>query len=328
MKAGAHNGGPAVEADGLGKSYGAVRALRGVDLAVPYGTVRGLLGPNGAGKTTLVRLLATLLRPSAGRAEVGGFDIVREAGRVREVIGLAGQYAAIDENLTGRENLAMVGRLHHMGRGAAARRADELLDRFSLAEAGGRMARGYSGGMRRRLDLAASMVAEPRILFLDEPTTGLDPRSRLDLWEVIGELVADGTTVLLTTQHMEEADHLADVITVIDRGSVIAEGTPEQLKARCGGTRLSIRVADPARTPDARSVAATVGLDEPTADGAGGRVEVTVESDAGPLAQAVRLLDAAGVAISDISLRQPTLDDVFLALTGQRAEGDEQEAAP
>ena len=316
--------GPAIETAGLGKSYGQVRALGGVDLSVPYGSVRGLLGPNGAGKTTLVRLLATLLTPSSGRAEVAGFDVVRQAHRVREVIGLAGQYAAVDVDLTGRENLSMVGRLHHMGRAAALRRADELLERFSLTDAGRRQVRGYSGGMSRRLDLAASIVAGPRILFLDEPTTGLDPRSRLDLWTVIAELVAEGTTVLLTTQHMEEAEHLADVITVIDRGSMIAEGTPEQLKAQCGGTRLRIRVADSAHTESALSVAARVGLDAPTSDAGRGHVEVTVDEAASPLAEAVRQLDAAGVAISDISLRQPTLDDVFLALTGERTEGDSE----
>ena len=318
---------PAIEVAGMGKSYGSVEALKGVDLTVPYGTIRGLLGPNGAGKTTLVRLLTTLLRPSFGTASVGGYDVVKDAARLREVIGLAGQYAAVDENLTGRENLTMVGRLYHMGYAASKKRADELLERFSIAYAGSRLVRKYSGGMRRRLDLAASLVARPKILFLDEPTTGLDPRSRLELWSVIRELVDEGTTVLLTTQYMEEADHLADVITVIDRGSVISEGTPEELKARCGGTRLSIQVADDAWIEKARSIAAEVGVDAPVVNGGTGRVSVTVEGMGGPLAEAVRKLDAAGVEISDIALRQPTLDDVFMALTGQRAEGENEGGA-
>ena len=318
---------PAIEVAGMGKTYGSVEALKGVDLSVPYGAIRGLLGPNGAGKTTLVRLLTTLLRPSFGTASVGGYDVVREAAKLRGVIGLAGQYAAVDENLTGRENLTMVGRLYHMGTAASRKRADELLERFSIAYAGSRLVRKYSGGMRRRLDLAASLVARPKILFLDEPTTGLDPRSRLELWSVIRELVDEGTTVLLTTQYMEEADHLADVITVIDRGSVIAEGTSEELKARCGGTRLSIQPADPDWIDKVRTVAAKVGVDAPAVDAGTGRVSVTVEGMGGPLAEAVRKLDAAGVEISDIALRQPTLDDVFMALTGQRAEDDDPEKA-
>lgn len=317
---------PAIWVAGMGKTYGSVEALRDVDLSVPYGTIRGLLGPNGAGKTTLVRLLTTLLRPSSGRATVAGHDVVRESARVRESIGLAGQYAAVDENLTGRENLSMVGRLYHMGIRASGRRADELLERFDLAEAGRRLVRGYSGGMRRRLDLAASLVARPRILFLDEPTTGLDPRSRIELWSIIRELVSDGTTVLLTTQYMEEADHLADVITVIDRGSVIAEGTPAQLKARCGGARLSIQLTDRADMAAAHSVAAEVGLDDPVVESESGRVSVSVDGGGGPIAEAVRRLDAAGVRISDIALRQPTLDDVFMALTGQRAEEGREDA--
>ena len=306
----------------MGKTYGSVEALKGVDLTVPYGTIRGLLGPNGAGKTTLVRLLTTLLRPSFGSAMVDGYDVVRDASRLREVIGLAGQYAAVDDNLTGRENLTMVGRLYHMGTGPSRRRADELLERFSLSEAGSRMVKGYSGGMRRRLDLAASLVARPRVLFLDEPTSGLDPRSRIGLWDVIREMVQDGTTVLLTTQYMEEADRLADTITVIDRGSVIAEGTSSELKSRCGGTRLTIQVSDRARLGDARAVAAAVGSDTPAVMEELGQVAVTVEGGAGSLTEAVRRLDAAGVAISDIALRQPTMDDVFLALTGQHVDGD------
>ncbi len=267
----------AIKVSGLGKTYGSVQALRGVDLSVPYGTIRGLLGPNGAGKTTLVRLLTTLLKPSFGRAIVDGYDIEKDASRLRGVIGLAGQNAAVDENLTGRENLTMVGRLYHLGIARARKRADELLERFALSEAASRQAKGYSGGMRRRLDLAASLVARPRILFLDEPTTGLDPRSRIELWNVIREMVDDGTTVLLTTQYMEEADQLADVITVIDRGAVIAEGTSTELKGRCGGTRLTVQVADRSRIEDARTVAAQVGSDTPVVHEEMGQVVVTVD---------------------------------------------------
>ena len=315
---------PAITVAGIGKTYGAIEALKGVDLSVPYGSIRGLLGPNGAGKTTLVRVLTTLLRPSFGSATVDGFDVVRDASRLRGVIGLAGQYAAVDESLTGRENLTMVGRLYHLGTTVSRKRADELLERFSLSDAGSRTVKGYSGGMRRRLDLAASLVAKPRILFLDEPTTGLDPRSRLELWDVIRELVKDGTTVLLTTQYMEEADQLADVITVIDHGAVIAEGTSSELKGRCGGTRLSIQVTDRSRVEAVRTIAEKVGTETPVVHEETGQVVVTVEGGAGSLAEAVRLLDAGAVDISDIALRQPTLDDVFLALTGQRPEGQGQ----
>jgi ABC-2 type transport system ATP-binding protein len=319
---------PAIEVSGIGKTYGSVEALKGVDLSVPYGSIRGLLGPNGAGKTTLVRLLTTLLEPSFGSARVHGFDVVKDASRLRRVIGLAGQNAAVDENLTGRENLTMVGRLYHLGTTVSRKRADELLDRFALSDAASRTVKQYSGGMRRRLDLAASMVAKPAILFLDEPTTGLDPRSRLELWDVIRELVDEGTTVLLTTQYMDEADRLADVITVIDRGAVIAEGTSTELKGQCGGTRLTVQVADRGRVEEARTVAEAVGLDTPVVQEETGQVVVTVDGGASSLTEAVRRLDAAGIAISDIGLRQPTLDDVFLALTGQQLEGDGTEIQP
>ena len=317
---------PAIQVSGLGKNYGSVEALKGVDLSVPYGSIRGLLGPNGAGKTTLVRLLTTLLKPSFGSATVDGFDVVKDASRLRRVIGLAGQNAAVDENLTGRENLTMVGRLYHLGTTYSRSRADELLDRFALSDAGSRNVKEYSGGMRRRLDLAASLVAKPRILFLDEPTTGLDPRSRLELWDVIRELVDEGTTVLLTTQYMEEADRLADIITVIDHGAVIAEGTSTELKGQCGGTRLTVQVADRARVEDAQAIAAAVGLDAPVVQQETGQIVVTVDGGASSLAEAVRRLDAADIAISDIGLRAPTLDDVFLALTGEHVDGDGAEA--
>jgi ABC-2 type transport system ATP-binding protein len=269
-----------------------------------------------------------LLKPSFGRATVDGYDVEKDASRLRSVIGLAGQNAAVDENLTGRENLTMVGRLYHLGMGRSRKRADELLERFDLSEAASRQVKEYSGGMRRRLDLAASLVAKPRVLFLDEPTTGLDPRSRIDLWDVIREMVDDGTTVLLTTQYMEEADQLADVITVIDRGAVIAEGTSNELKSRCGGTRWTVQVADRRRLEDARAVAAQVGSDSPVVFEETGQVVVTVDGGASVLAEAVRKLDAGNIDISDIALRQPTLGDVFLALTGQRVVGDGAEAMP
>jgi ABC-2 type transport system ATP-binding protein len=313
----------AVLVEGLRKSFGDVHAVAGVDLAVPTGTVLGLLGPNGAGKTTVVRILATLLTPDAGRAEVAGLDVVRDADALRARIGLTGQYAAVDGQLTGRENLVLVGRLYHLGRREARRRADELLAQFELGDAASRPAKTYSGGMRRRLDLAASLVNRPEVLFLDEPTTGLDPRSRLVLWEIIEDLVSRGTTLLLTTQYLDEADRLADRIAVIDEGSVIAEGTADELKDRVGGDFVDLRVADVAQTGAAAQALAAIGDGEPIADEGTGRVAVPAAAGSEALVAAVRALDAAGIGIADLGLRRPTLDDVFLALTGHTAEPDD-----
>ena len=313
---------------GLVKSYGTVRALAGVDLEVATGTVLGLLGPNGAGKTTIIRILTTLLKPDAGTARVAGLDVVDDAARLREQIGLAGQYAAVDENLTGLENLTMVGRLYGEPRATARRRGQELLERFELLGAANRTTKTYSGGMRRRLDLAAALVANPPVLFLDEPTTGLDPRSRLQLWETIERLVAEGTTVLLTTQNLDEADRLAREITVIDQGRVLAGGTPDQLKDRVGGERLEIQLDDASRAEAAVRALAPI-TDKPP-DVAGELVTVGVRRRDGAIVDAVRRLDAAAVGIQDIALRRPTLDDVFLALTGHAAEaadGDQEAGA-
>jgi ABC-2 type transport system ATP-binding protein len=315
---------PAVETTGLHKSYGDVEALRGIDLRVERGSVFGLLGPNGAGKTTAVRILTTLLRPDDGSARVAGFDVVRDAGRVRERIGLAGQYAAVDENLTGFENLEMVGRLYHLGRRQSRDRARELLSDFDLAEAGGRLVRTYSGGMRRRLDLAAALVARPPVIFLDEPTTGLDIRSRIDLWDAIEALVSAGTTVLLTTQYLDEADRLADRIAVIDQGSVIAEGTPSELKTQVGGERLEIHLCDDGRGAEAVTALASIASDRPFVED--GSVRVPVAERRGTIANAVRRLDDAGIAIDDISVSTPTLDDVFLNLTGHAAEPEAEDS--
>lgn len=309
-----------ITAQGLVKKYGDVVALDGLDLKVPEGTVYGLLGPNGAGKTTTVRILTTLLQPDAGTATVDGLDVVKKPNAVRRIIGLTGQYAAVDEYLTGRENLRMFGDLYHLPSAYVKARSDELLERFDLADAADRSLRTYSGGMRRRLDLAASLIAKPRVLFLDEPTTGLDPRSRIGLWEVITDLVADGTTVLLTTQYLEEADQLAEEIVVIDRGRVIAQGTSDVLKDQVGGDRLEVVVENPAQIDEAAQALRSVATGEVTVNHTDHRVVAPVAGGSLTLVDAVRALDAAHVAIADVALRRPTLDDVFLSLTGHTAE--------
>jgi ABC-2 type transport system ATP-binding protein len=313
--------GAAIEAEGLVKSYGDVRALDGVDLAAPTGTVLGLLGPNGAGKTTAVRILTTLLPADGGSARVAGIDVATEAPRLRQSIGLAGQYAAVDENLTGFENLQMVGQLYHLPKGEPKARATELLERFDLEEAGGRLVRTYSGGMRRRLDLAAALVARPPVLFLDEPTTGLDPRSRIGLWETIEGRVAEGTTVLLTTQYLDEADRLADRISVIDHGQVIAEGSSDELKDQVGGEALEVTL-ESADASEA-AIAALAGFCSAPPELDGMVLRVPVAERKGTIAAAVQRLNDAGVGIDDISMRRPTLDDVFLTLTGHAAEEHE-----
>ncbi|MFF9338619.1 ATP-binding cassette domain-containing protein [Streptomyces sp. NPDC014773] len=314
----------AIHAEGLVKTFGDVTALDGVDLDVPEGTVLGLLGPNGAGKTTTVRVLTTLLRPDSGTATVAGVDVLKHPNEVRRSIGLSGQFAAVDEYLTGRENLQMVGQLYQMRARAAKERAGELLERFHLADAADRPARTYSGGMRRRLDLAAALVVAPPVMFMDEPTTGLDPRNRQALWDVIKELVSGGTTLLLTTQYLEEADHLAHDIAVVDRGKVIARGTSDQLKARTGGERVEVVVHErdaiaPARGVLARYGPGDRGHDDVSVEDHTRKLTVPVTGGAKLLAEVIRDLDAIGVEIDDIGLRRPTLDDVFISLTGHAA---------
>ena len=312
----------AIAVEGLAKSYGSVRALRGVDFAAPPGSVLGLLGPNGAGKTTAVRILATLLEPDGGSARVAGLDVVRDAAALRARIGLAGQYAAVDENLTGVENLEMVGRLYHLPKGEPRTRAAELLERFDLTEAADRQVSTYSGGMRRRLDLAAALVARPPILFLDEPTTGLDPRSRIGLWETIEGRVSEGTTVLLTTQYLDEADRLADSISVIDHGRVIAEGSSDELKSQVGGERLDVTLESKGDAETAIAALAPIAAEPPAMSD--GLLRMPISRRSGAIAEAVRRLGDAGVGIDDIAISRPTLDDVFLTLTGHAAEDAEE----
>jgi daunorubicin resistance ABC transporter ATP-binding subunit len=314
------NEGPAIEAEGLVKRYGKTQALSGLDLTVPTGTVYGLLGPNGAGKTTAVRVLATLLKPDAGRARVLGHDVLAQAPAVRRTIGLTGQYAALDEYLTGRSNLIMIGQLSRLTAKAARRRADELLERFGLTDAAGRAVKTYSGGMRRRLDLAASLIGHPAVLFLDEPTTGLDPNARALMWVIVRELVADGTTLLLTTQYLDEADQLAGRIAVIDGGRVIAEGTPAELKSSVGGQRILLTLADEADKTVAARALQPFSTTSISPNGRGRLMEVPVTAADGLATEVLRALDAAGVAVSDISVRSASLDDVFLTLTGRAAE--------
>jgi ABC-2 type transport system ATP-binding protein len=322
----------AIVVEGLVKRYGATTALDGVDLTVAEGSVLGLLGPNGAGKTTVVRILTTLLLADAGRAEVMGLDVVRDADAVRASIGLTGQYAAVDEYLTGFENLEMVGRLYHLPKAEARTRAGELLERFDLVDAANRPAKTYSGGMRRRLDIAASLINRPRILFLDEPTTGLDPRSRLAMWEFIAELADGGTTILLTTQYLEEADRLADRMVVIDRGRVIARGTGDDLKAQVGGQRLEFTLARAVDLAEVSQRLRPLAFEDARTDEQTRRLSLPVRGGTEVLAEALRLLEGSGIEVLDVGLRRPDLDDVFLTLTGHAAEeaetADDSEAEP
>jgi oleandomycin transport system ATP-binding protein len=311
---------PAIEADGLVKNYGTTRALNGLSIRVPRAMIYGLLGPNGAGKTTAVRVFATLLRPDGGRAQVLGHDVVGQAARVREQIGLTGQYAALDEYLTGRANLIMIGRLSRLSAAAAKTRADELLDRFGLSGAANRAVKTYSGGMRRRLDLAASLIARPAVLFLDEPTTGLDPSARAAVWDMVRELAADGTTLLLTTQYLEEADQLAARVAVIGAGAVIAEGTPDELKSAVGGEHLQITLAERADTEAAVTAVKPFATGAVAADGS--LLAVPVSASDGLTTRVVRALDDAGVQVNDVIIRRASLDDVFLSLTGHMSESE------
>jgi oleandomycin transport system ATP-binding protein len=312
----------AIEATGLVKRFGTTTALDGVDLVARPGRVLGVLGPNGAGKTTAVRILATLLRPDGGRVTVCGYDVLRDAHQVRQLIGLTGQYASVDEGLSGTNNLLMIGRLLGLPRAEARARAAELLARFDLAEAAARPAKTYSGGMRRRLDLAASLVGSPRVLYLDEPTTGLDPRSRTDVWGMIRGLVADGVTVLLTTQYLDEADHLAHDIVVIDHGTVVATGTPDELKAKTGGQVLRVAPADPARMAEVAALMAAVAGTEVDTD-ADDRVATTPAGDPGLVPRVFRELDDRGIELAEFTLRRASLDEVFFALTGHRPDGEQ-----
>jgi ABC-2 type transport system ATP-binding protein len=316
---------PAVEAIGLKKRFGSTEALRGVDLEVERATVLGVLGPNGAGKTTAVRILTTLLKPDEGRAIIDGIDVVKNPRRARARIGLTGQYAAVDERLTGRENLVHVGRLFHQDKSDAGRRADELLERFDLAGAADRIARTYSGGMRRRLDIAMSLIGEPSVLFLDEPTTGLDPRSRLVMWDLIDELVTSGMTTLLTTQYLDEADRLAHQIAVIDHGEVIERGTPADLKRRVGGEQIVVMLEQAADAPGAIAALSSLACGDSHVEDNGRRVVVPVREVHGLVPVAVRQLDAAQIEVDDVGVRSTTLDDVFFSLTGRSAEEEEED---
>lgn len=316
----------AIKATGLVKHFGEVKALNGVNLEVEQGTVVGLLGPNGSGKTTTVRILSTLLSPDAGQAFVGGHDVAKDPDAVRQVIGLTGQYAAVDQYLTGRENLELFGRLFHLSKNDAQARAEQLLERFNLSDAADRGIKGYSGGMRRRLDLAASLIGHPSVLFLDEPTTGLDPRSRQGMWEVIQDLVNEGTTVLLTTQYLEEADQLAKRIVVLDHGNVIAEGTANELKSQVGGDRIVLDVTDTEKSQHAFDALKSLASEPGTVDTQTGKIVLPVSGGSAAIVSAVRILDENKIDIADIALRRPTLDDVFLSLTGKVTESETTEA--